>query len=524
MRNISTTLKSKIDARVQAGDNALSASLWVGRPTTPLTEDRFLEKQTILSSSNITKTSIAVCHPHLMRGATEVYIGYLESGIIKIAKAKYAEEMDKHRWNTDIGFSQEADDFCLCFDGTMPKAPNGYVELKTEQIPWVFWTLGGKLYAKKIDDTEPVVLAEVNCTAVTAIRAMQSEVGSFDFGIVLFFLLSGSLYYRQLINGEWTDAIPVSFGPDGAIWEDIVAFRTWDYRIGVQAKDTTGAIYELFTQFMGIGKQNAEHIELNHIQVAGSLTGVKYKDTADTEHIELAEISAGALYGGLYSTGLPSFITARNVPVDAESKEGEVYQDWGKVVLAELDVHLEPASVVANAAQFTMTDSKGQTFVAAAAELISADGLTLKLTFADFNAASGDCILAYTPGTIATMYDLTAEAMSVVFVPENLVPPSAKPPQPVEAFIGSDDGTIINIRFTDPIISGTGESTDDFAVSVPVLTGDEGSFGEVRQTRTVVSVSGYRSDDINIKLDAGTFDTVKFNGTTLVLAKEGEST
>lgn len=517
MRNISTTLKRKIDARIQAGDNALSASLWVGRPTTPLTENRFLEKQTVLSSSNITKTSIAVCHPRLIRGATEVYIGYLESGVIKIARAKYVEEMNRHQWNTDIGFSQEADSFCLCFDGTMPKAPNGYVELKTEQLPWVFWTLGGKLYAKRIDDTEPVVLAEVNCTAVTAIRAMQSEVGSFDFGLVLFFLLSGSLYYRQFINGEWTDAIPVSFGPDGAIWEDIVAFRTWDYRIGVQAKDTTGAIYELFTQFMGIGKQNVEHIELKHVQVSGSLTGVKYKDTANTEHIELAEISAGALYGGLYSTGLPSFITARNIPVDAESEAGEVYQNWGKVVLAELDVHLKPASVAANAAQFTMTDSKGQTFVAADAKLISANGLTLQLTFADFNAASGACTITYTPGTIATMYDLTAEAMSVVFVPENLMAPAAEAPKAVQAYTISKDGTQIVVEFSEAITSGL--SADGWTVTIPEYDMVPG--GTLSQAvRPVVStrLRTYMADSVD--LAGGTLTDTECSFDTLTLKGE----
>ena len=112
MRNISVTLKKKIASRIQAGDNALGLSLWVARPTTPITEDRFLEKQTVLNSNNITKTSIAVCHPRLMRGATEVYIGYLESGIIKVAKTNYVEEMDRHQWTQDIGYYQEADDFC----------------------------------------------------------------------------------------------------------------------------------------------------------------------------------------------------------------------------------------------------------------------------------------------------------------------------------------------------------------------------------------------------------------------------
>ena len=133
MRSISNSILNKLNSRVQAGTNKLSTSLWVGRPTTPLTEDRFLEKQNVFSSSNITAVDISVCHPQVMIGATYVYIAYVESGIAKVKRAKYREDMADHIWE-DVDFQEEAIDVSICFDGTMPKSISGYVEFVTEYV------------------------------------------------------------------------------------------------------------------------------------------------------------------------------------------------------------------------------------------------------------------------------------------------------------------------------------------------------------------------------------------------------
>ena len=45
--------------------------------------------------------------------------------------------------------------------------------------------------------------------------------------------------------------------------------RTWDYRLVVQISVTNGEMYELVTQYMGIGKQNVEHIEISDIRADG---------------------------------------------------------------------------------------------------------------------------------------------------------------------------------------------------------------------------------------------------------------
>jgi hypothetical protein len=105
---------------------------------------------------------------------------------------------------------------------------------------------------------------------VFAVRGTWSEVGGFDFGLLAFFVLAGNVYYRQLIDGEWYDAVPVDFGAAGP-FERICAMRTWDYRVVLQALDTSGVAHTKVSQYQGIGKQNVEHLEITDITARGDL-------------------------------------------------------------------------------------------------------------------------------------------------------------------------------------------------------------------------------------------------------------
>lgn len=419
MRSISNSILNKLNSRVQAGANKLSASLWVGRPTTPLTEDRFLEKQNVFSSSNITAVDISVCHPQVMLGATYVYIAYVESGIAKVKRAKYREDMADHIWE-DVDFQEEAIDVSICFDGTMPKSISGYVEFVTETEPWIFWVNNvGALYGKKLGQSESILLAETNCSKVSSTRAMWSSVGAFDFGLVIFFLLNGKIYYRQLINEEWFDAEIISFGPD-ANYSDIAAFRTWDYRIGIQAKTIDNKFYELFTQFMGVGKQNAEHLEVENIEAASNLIEIQDINSKETEHIEISEVYASAPYGGLYSTSIPKLTSARNI--------ADENGDWGTAAEIEFDNYLIASDVENNYMNFSLIDSRNVNYTATKATL-KEDGRTIILSFLNFNNAYDKCRIQYTPGNIYSLATVLVESTSFEFIPQNLVPTDIPKPE-----------------------------------------------------------------------------------------------
>ena len=68
---------------------------------------------------------------------------------------------------------------------------------------------------------------------------------------------------------------------------------------------------------------------------------------------------------------------------------------------------------------------------------IDPSGLFITLGFTDFNSASGNLILTYTPGSIKSppiLPDTLMQAWSLTFVPVELVPPDVGVPEVLEVF------------------------------------------------------------------------------------------
>ena len=426
MRSIPSDIASKLAMTKQTKANSAdpSASIWIGRPTTPLTTDVFLEKQAVLTGASITDTSVAVCHPRQGAANTKINIAYIADGVAHIVTASTKTKMSNHIW-VDTGFSEAASAVSIAYDGTMPKNDQGKVEFVTESQPWIFWVDSGVLYARKLGTEDTITLAQANCTDVSAIRGMWSEVGGFDFGLVVFFILSGTIYYRQYIDGVWMDAETVTFGPSSVTWTSIAAFRTWDYRVGVQGKTSDNVLYELFTQFMGIGKQNVEHITISDIDAEGEITKITYHDTSEDERVDISAISA-----------ISANQWALSVYGVSASNKDDGNSNWGIFVDVVLDHPCNVDSVLGNGGTFSLTGENSITFYSSAVS-VSADGLTLTITFSDFNAALGVCQIVYTPGTISSPPmnpDTLMQSWNISFTPENLVPPQVDPPAPTEVW------------------------------------------------------------------------------------------
>lgn len=424
----STTLAAaKKPIQTKATDADPRLSLWISRPVTQLVDAHFLETLNVPGTENVTDCAVAVKHTHFGRSADAIYIAYVTGGVAKVTAAKSTEVMKRHSF-ADQGFSAAAERVAICFDGTMPKRVSNTYEFITEPLPWVFWMTGGKLFGKKLGSTDTVTLAEQNCTWVSAVRAMWSEVNGFDFGLCVFFILSGAVYYRQMINGVWYDAevVPSSALPtlsSGVTFTEVAASRTWDYRVVLQLKASDGTLYEVFTQFGGLGSKGAEHVEIRDVRASGVLTKVDYHDTAETEHIEISSVKAGAPYGGLYSTAVPKIISAAN----ADDGMG----NWGKLATFVFDVHLVAAEVAAQAASFSIVDSIGVSYNATTA-MLGDDGRTVALTFTDFNNARGVCKATYTAGTVTSMAGAAVETTACSFTPTGLVPTEIPVPKVME--------------------------------------------------------------------------------------------
>lgn len=502
MRTIPSSLDSKFKKLVQAESTkaAPAVDLWISRPVVPLVNDYFLEQQAIGNGNNVTALDIAVAHPRHRRQSTKIYIATVSNGVAKVVSSPFRQAMETHVW-TDCGFSEAAEDVAVAFDAVIKNDTRGRSEFVTDREPWVFWVNNGALYGRDLGSGETLTLAETNCTKCTAIRSAGSAVGGFDYGLCLFFLLGGAIYVRQYMDGEWMDAEPVNFGPD-VVWTDIAASRSWDYRIVLQAMASDGTVYELFTQYMGIGQRSTEHIELK-AAAQGSLGEIQYHDKTQAEHLEVAAAASGALIYGLSS--MP--VAAAN----ADNGEG----DWGFVVTVVMDYPV--TNVEENAGAFILRDGNGVAFSVLDSSA-SEDGKTITLTVVDFNSAQGDVTVVYTPGTVQSPA-VPMESWEIAFTPTGLVAPMVKPPVPVEAWNVDKNGTEIAIRFSEKIISGVNDSAESFAVLIPTYNMVPGGT-IVNESRTVTSVGRYFGVSDEIDLASGELSSLEVDNGVLRLGVE----
>lgn len=383
----------------------------------PLDEVIYLEQSKVTNYSEVKTASIAARRLRVGDYPDIVYMAYISNNSAHVLYADARSKSTFTYWHP-FAFSENAIDVSICFDGETRKTQRGS-EFITEQRPWIFWvTPEGDIKGRILGTLGEALLASSTGSAVSAVRATWQETGGFDFGLCVFMLLDGKLYYRQLIKGIWMDAVPVTFGPENIEWKDINAFRTWDYRIGIQGITTDGEVYEMFTQFQGLGRHGAEHLEV-------------------------LSVEAGALYGGLYEIGIPHLVSAYNIP-DEQS-------NWGKIVIFEFDRHLNPVEVADQYPSFFFTDSVGRVFVPYRAE-VNSDGKSITLYFINFNAAIGKCLAQYTPGSVTTMYGDTLESMSLSWTPLNLTHSTG--PVPEVSFItnvGYESAGVNRVRFYNTI-------------------------------------------------------------------------
>ena len=506
MRSIDGALQAKFESALQTKANNAdpSAVIWISRPTVPLTDPEFLDRVTVAEASGITACDVAVRRPRADREADRVYLAYLDQNGAHVKFAATTLKFEDYVW-TDGGFSAPgASDVAIAFDGTMPKKEDGTVQFVTAERPWVFWITGGVLRGRILGLLGDTTLASANAGRVSAVRATWDAAASVDFGLVVFFTLNGFLYYRQLIGNEWKDAVPVTFGPPGVTWADLRAFRTWDYRVGVQALGSDGKVYELFTQFQGLAKHSGEHIELDVSRARGTLTAVNQIAAQTREHLSFS-VASLAPYGGLYRTGVPQIVFAENVADGA---------DWGRTAVFRFDRHLRADEVAAQPTAFHIVDAYDRHFVAQTAAL-QPDGMTVRLSFLNFNGALGACTAQYVPGTVRSMADVPLEAVSFAFTPTGLVPPAVPAPEPVS--VDNDGANEIAVTFDRALIGSLTGAASHFSALLPVPEYSPG--GAVHtETRAPVSATTSGSDTIVLTFAAGNLtDLSKADGAVTLI-------
>lgn len=325
MRPVPQTVGRKILQTVQTISNKSDpkAILRLRRAKIPVTSGSYIERALIQNGSSndaqLTDCTIAVEHSKEKREPQTIWVAMIDNNVCRVFKAKNSISTSGIKFS-EQDFGEPAISCVMAFNATTVRDENGNEEFITETLPWIFWIdPSGALHGRLWNANQDIVLASNNVTKVSAVRASYSVDNRFDFGLIVFFVQNGNLVYRQLIKNVWYDGIMVSsVVPITGTIVDIAAFRTWDYRVGVQVKTNSGNVYELFTQYEGIGTRNQEHIEVSGITAFGVLTSVGDHDGYENEHIEVSGITAS---GGLWRIGVPSIIDAYNEYVDIGAED-----------------------------------------------------------------------------------------------------------------------------------------------------------------------------------------------------------
>lgn len=403
MRNVDSILQDRLDTVYQTIDNNANPATWlrIQRRDIPLHEKIFIEKSRIVNRPGLTDSDIAVCHPRFGHENTEMWVAYVRSGTLHVKWANNHDVMTRSEWN-DYHFTTDAEACAIGFYSTAKHNARGIWDFVTEEEPWVFWVHDGSLKAKKCTPLGDniIELAEENVTDVSVVRAPSGEQGNWNLGLAVFFLMNGSIYYRQLIEDTWYDAELVQFSGLGDLTiSAIKAFNTWDYRVGVQILASDGKLYELYSYTEGIGTRGTEHLSLSVVPVItliriGDLEGFEH------EHIELGMGMESDLIYGLSA-----------VPVSIANVQSG--GSWSKVIEVTMDI----PNTGGQASEFELTDSDGNYYRCENLEIVDN---VLRLTFFDFSNAEGKTLtLKYTQGTLMSYVPLT-DSFTLTFTPTNI--------------------------------------------------------------------------------------------------------
>lgn len=503
MRNVNPDIQERLNKKIQtkASNSEPNLDMRIMRASIPLKYSQFIERQRIVKASGITDCGVAVSHPKFYGEDEEIWVAYVRNGTLKIRYGANNELLDKIIWDL-YPFEPDASACSIAFDSTVKRGHRDTYEFITEKVPWVFWVDEGALYAKMCTPLgiQITTLAEENVTDVSAVRGCSGENGMWDFGLTVFFLANGYLYYKQLIDGVWYDAELIQAVPEDVTITKIAAFNTWDYRVGVQLLTDDGDLYELYSYTEGIGTRNIEHISYA-MDIHADLLKINYHDGYENEHINYnMNVEATIIYG----------LSA--VPVSIENI-ADADDNWGTTVVITMDYPVFEGS----ADEFKMVDSNGVIYSCIEANV---DDRTITLVFSDFNLAARaeDVTVSYF-GTSMMSPATPTDAFDLTFVPVNLVAPQVEIPEFDTAY-NSQDGLHIVVTFTESIISDVAESIPNMGISVQEYNRTpEGTL--VTINKSIKSVTEFYSYDESVDFTEGTINDLMIkNDNSLTLALE----
>lgn len=390
MREIDDSLKQQILAKVQndAQKNRPRMRILATRPRTALFDANFLSRSIVTPNTTITDSSLAT----RKTGETieRVYVGYISGSVLVVKSAVPKIPSSEMVWDLETTI-QGCKAVALAFDGQYLQGEFKKVDFLTAATPWLFYlTTSGDLYAGLLGATYERLVQ--NVTAMDAVKGVTDRYVTIDQGLLLFYIIAGLVYYKQFVNGVWSDPIQVTMAPSNAV--DVHVSRVFDYRIVLQIRTTAGDLYEVFTKMESSSWNGTEYLRLMAAQVVLQVIPIAYTNTENRETITL---EATATIDNILLAIPAEMQSAINIDNGSGDFTKKVQITWNQIA----------DNVAANLASFELSDSSGQTLKPTG---ITHDGnLTSVLTFTSIAYSNGHFTLTYTPGTISNVVGPTPQ-------------------------------------------------------------------------------------------------------------------
>ena len=360
-----------------------------------------------------------------------IYAVCIDDGICTVKCAEYTESPGA-AWAT-VAILGPAIDAAIEFDGAWAFNRPPYT-FNTEENPWVSWVApDGTLYAKKLySETDPIVVS-TNVTHVSMVRGWNNTfIPGQDHGLLYVYHKNDSVFYRAYAmqidsSKNWEPEVHLDFFT-GSV-KDVNAFRTNDYRIGINILDTDNNTHTYMTPRNWVGIALEQHIIAVTAKAEVVFTALTYHKTFEKEIIT---VSANAGVAFLFGATDNTIIHVENLPVIKTDEFGQEYQDWGFIVRVTLDYF------AVNIPTITLVDTEhnSQIPVSHIEEVVGSGGFQFDVYVDDVAAEFGlntvQQTVQVTVSGAVNEAGYTYDTMVAEFTPVNLVPPTLALPE-VEA-------------------------------------------------------------------------------------------
>jgi len=394
MRYISPTLLQKLKDKFQTiyNDADPRMEIFISRTNRYIQQGTLLNPKTVREGEELGPLDLAVRREDPNELATELVMIYIEGGDAKIATldaVPEAGDADKWKYRKTLG---PAVDVAVEFDGHWERITDRegiwwetatrFVKV-SEGEPWFFRvTPGGDLLARQGMDGSDSILA-TNVSKCAALRGWKSvTITSLDQGLVVAYIVSGEVRYRNLAEQEggsviWESEKTVTDIPTPA--EHVALFRTNDYRLGILA-EVNGEMHWAITErnWAGMGIP-PEAIAATIDEYSIELIEITYRSGYAPDEVISASITG---YEVLFCPNIYPQLTDLYNPSEDDTT----------TIVLEFDMDME--NHTGQEAAFTVIDENLNTY----AVLSTAQGATVnivELTTKDFSGAAGDLTVEY---------------------------------------------------------------------------------------------------------------------------------